>query len=406
MGLLSSKRALSLLAAGAGAVALSAAAGTGTASAACTSITGQGSSLQNLAQGTVWAPRFIAGTCTGITIRYTGNSSGAGLAAWSASGTAAPSHDAFVGTDDAPNTAQIASIRSNAGGSTGLEVIPTAQAAISIMVNLPAGCAASTGVTSLTANEAALAAAYSGTKPTFSALFPGQLTGTCGTVGTVFARSSSSGTTLNVKNYLSRLAGWTGPVTPLPSDWAGTVSTTASSGIVLANAVDTTASSIGYANLADAALPVANGGPAMGGSVVASGQGFFVRLPNASTGALPQSGSVSNCAGTTYAPSAGGALPTTTENADWSTVFGANTRATNYPLCALTYDLAYNVAYTGLNTRADGTRFNANEGDTVQRYLNYITGTLTGQVAINSNNYAPLPAAIRTLAAAGVTRVN
>ncbi len=53
MGLLSSKRAASVLAAGASAAALAAAVAPGSASAACTTITGSGATLQTVAQG-IW----------------------------------------------------------------------------------------------------------------------------------------------------------------------------------------------------------------------------------------------------------------------------------------------------------------------------------------------------------------
>ncbi len=129
--------------------------------------------------------------------------------------------------------------------------------------------------------------------------------------------------------------------------------------------------------------------------------GFYVTLDGQSP--LDASGldPISNCTGTVFS-----GLPATTANADWSRVFPNYTSTATYDICALTYRLAYSDAYSGLPVRSDGTRFTADEGDTVAKYLQYITSSTRGQVNIATQNYAPLPSLIQPTAAAGAGRVN
>jgi len=393
MGILSTKRVASLLAAGAGAVALAAA--PGSASAACTNITGTGATLQTLAQTAVWIPGTTA--CAG-NITYTGIGSQPGLNRWKADGTAgSPSTDSYIATDDAPSALQISNISTANGGST-VEVIPVLQAAVTVLVNLPSGCSAASS-NPLHADPAALQNAYDANTATFNDLFPGgQLTGTCSATIDPIARNSGSGTTQIFKKYLDIASpgNWSGDVTGDATWPAGSVvRATANGGSGMVAAVNSTDGTVGYANLADAQV--------RGLSETPGANGFWVYLPSAGdpsgwAGPLQDDGFgtlTSNCDSTNY-----GTVPSTTTNADWSNVFGVSLRPANYGLCGLSYVVALTYRYN----RVSGRTFN--EGDTVRQYLQYVTNSASGQLDIASHSYAPLPGGIATTAAAGAALVN
>lgn len=392
MGLLSSKRAASVLAAGASAAALAAAVAPGSASAACTTITGSGATLQTVAQG-IWIGNTSG--CRGIT--YTPTSSGTGRRAFGANGGTLTA-DAYIGTDEAPTASEITQIKAAVSNSSSIEVVPVAQAAVAVVVNTPSSC--TPRVNPLVATAAQIGRAYTttGTAPTWEDIFPNQFTAACNVaVASTFARSLDSGTTLNFKNYLIN----TGATLTLSgaASWPGTnVRTTATSGGNMVDLVNSTDGSIGYANLADAVGRRINGSSASAGA-------YWVNLPNSSGSASPQvtlgSGDTqSNCSAARYASN-----PTTTTDADWSGVLpGAPSGTTTYPICAITYDVAYSADYSTISGRPAGT-YTFNTGDTVRNYLTYVTGLLTGQAIIARRDYYSLPSAIRTIAATGAANV-
>src|SRR6202161_4571338 len=122
-------------------------------------ITAQGSSLQKDAQLNVWNPDFNTETkskaaCAGAkgqgtlgkpAVKYTSTGSGAGLEAWGVN-KQTPNYttNAFVGTDEPPNAAQIAEIEANETTLVPNTVlsIPVVQESVAVVVNLPTGCTA------------------------------------------------------------------------------------------------------------------------------------------------------------------------------------------------------------------------------------------------------------------------
>ena len=94
--------------------------GASSASAACSgTIKGQGSSLQRIAQQENWIPSYTAESCTTgthATPEYTSSSSGTGLAAWGATGSAITREWTYIGTDDGPSSTQITNMKTAAGG--------------------------------------------------------------------------------------------------------------------------------------------------------------------------------------------------------------------------------------------------------------------------------------------------
>jgi ABC-type phosphate transport system substrate-binding protein len=329
-------------------------------------IIGQGASLQKVAQQNVWIPKFQTEVCNSgkfPTVTYESTGSGAGLKEWNADGAKGSlNHERlFISTDDAPTTEQINNIKSVAGGSNVL-VIPVAQTAIAIVANPPAGCT----VENITNPD--LEKVFRGQFLTWNQL--GTDSGTCNSPITRVVRLDGSGTTYQFKNYLSLAntkglacttggtegkASWkelqpitnteTGaPNTTWPVSCEGTTLSTLTrpaktGGGEVVKTVNATEGSIGYASLPDAKansakviLNVGNNGQ-KGAAEATFGNPVD-----------PGKAGVANCGSTTYVVPENARKLGTALDVDWSKVFGANAAigGTAYPLCTLTYELAFN----------------------------------------------------------------
>jgi ABC-type phosphate transport system substrate-binding protein len=344
--------------------------GMGASSAAaaplCTggNIIGQGSSLQKIAQQNVWIPKFQTEVCNSgkfPTVTYESTGSGAGMKEWNYDGVKGNlNHERlFIGTDDAPTPEQINNIKSVAGGSSVL-VIPVAQTAIAVIANPPEGCT----VESITNSE--LEKVFRGTFTTWSKLATAE--GTCGSPITRVVRKDGSGTTFQFKNYLSIAntgglpcttggtsgkASWkelepisnseTGaPNTTWPESCTGTTLSTvirpgANGGGEEVKKVNATAGSIGYASLPDAK----SNNAAVILNLQNNGQKSAAEATFASPVGAP---GIANCAATQYVVPEAARKIGTGLDADWSKAFGAQAAigGTAYPLCTLTYVLAFN----------------------------------------------------------------
>lgn len=384
-------------------------AGSASAALSCTgnNIIGQGSSLQKIAQQEIWAPAFSSSICnsgTFPTVTYESTGSGAGMAEWNYDGKKGSlNHEReFIGTDDAPTTEQIGNITSVAGGAS-LLVIPVAQTSISIVANPPNGCT----VEEIT--NADLEAVFRGGFTTWSKLSTAE--GTCSSPITRVVRFDGSGTTYQFKNYLSKInkaglpcttggtegkASWK-ELEPITNGETGAPNTTwpetckertlstlvkpaAKGGGEVVKKVNATEGSIGYAALPDAKansakaiLAVQNNGQKAEGATFAS----------------PASGGSANCASAQYEVpvQARNQVGSTGLNADWSKVFGANPGigGTSYPLCTLTYDLAFN------SYQKAGFKFK--DEVTTHDYLKEYLVTEAGQTALVAaeKGYGALP---------------
>ncbi|MDO8188664.1 hypothetical protein Q5424_17200 [Conexibacter sp. JD483] len=390
MGLLSAKRGIAVLAAGVATAALSTAA-TGVASGATyTDLTGEGSLLQSIAQSSIWGSGYST-LSGGRTLTYTANDNALTAIGANALGNV-PTHLEVYATDDPPSATGIANIRSNAGGTTGVEVIPVAQAAIAVIANLPTGC---TGTGPLNARPAQIARAYNSGGATAADVFGTAVSGTaCTGLMTPVAYARPSGMTLNFKRYLA-LRGYSGAVDALAGTWPANVRASASSGGNLVSLVNTTKGSIGYVALAHAI----SGGL----TTTSTTAGFIANVDGQAAQVRVGTRVRSNCNGAAYT-----STPFTTANADWNGVFPdlANPSYSGYPICALTYVLGYSDPYTSLPTRATGGAFTAAEGLSVAAYYQYVTGSLSGAIDINAQNYAALPGTIQAIAATGAARIN
>jgi ABC-type phosphate transport system substrate-binding protein len=376
--------------------------GTAAAAPACTgnSITGQGASLQKIAQLNVWGPSFGTNICNKGSfpkIAYNSTGSGAGLKEWNHDGVKGSINTglAFISTDDAPTATQIANIKSVAGTAQ-LTVIPVTQTAIAIVANPPAGCA----VEEITNGN--LTAVFEGRFLNWSDLATAE--GTCNSPITRVVRKDGSGTTYQFKNYLFQANKKALPCTgeekqtwqqlePITNGTTGAPNTTwpekcgektlsalvkpgNTGGGEVVKTVNTTAGSIGYAALPDA---MAN---KTGSTAVLAVQNNGLGPASEATFASPASGSTANCGTMSYKTPAN---VNTGLDLDWSGVFGAKPAIGEggYPLCALTYMLAFH------GYQAAG--FAQKDEITVRDYLTEYITQAAGQSDIASNFYSPLP---------------
>jgi Fibronectin type III domain/Protein of unknown function (DUF3616) len=363
-------------------------------------IVGAGSSVQEIAQSEVWKPRFEDTLCdsgTHPTISYQSVGSGAGMQAWSFDGVkgSIDTNRSYIGTDAPPSAAQIANIESAAGGAQ-LAVIPVAQTAIAILANPPAGCT----VDQITNSN--LAAVFEGRIASWDKV-EGAAGAGCKAPSTRVVRADASGTTYQLKNYLFQLykkglfcteGGTEGrlswremePLETSNTAWPEACFEKSLSKVVRAgegpggiaevNKVDETPGGIGYAALPDAKA-IAKGGTEIL-ELQNNGQrsGFEAEFADPATVK-----GTANCGGISYTGFKLGA----SLDVDWSGVFGARPAVggTSYPLCALTYDLAFH------GYRAAG--FAEGQEITVRDYLDDYVVQAAGQAEIAGNYYSRLP---------------
>jgi ABC-type phosphate transport system substrate-binding protein len=378
-------------------------AGTASAALSCQgeNIKGEGSSLQKEAQINVWTKLFSANICnkgTHETVTYSSVGSGAGLAQWNSDGALGHINTefTFIGSDDAPTKAQLSNMESVAGGAN-VAVIPVAQTSIAIIANPPVGCE----VTQITNQE--LEKVFEGVTIKWSKLEGATGGAACEKPIVRVVRKDGSGTSYQFKNYLSgaknkALACTTGLVPlgegetdknrtwtelePITNGTTGEPNTgwpekcaeaTFLTKLVRPNGtgggeevakVKSTEGAIGYA-----AYPDALAGGAKTLEVQNNGQVSF----ETATFAAPGNGSEANCNATKYV------VPTEARrgegsglSADWSKVFGAKATigGTAYPLCTLTYDLAFSkYSLVGYSQKAEITAH-----DYLKEYVEAATG--------------------------------
>jgi ABC-type phosphate transport system substrate-binding protein len=437
MRLLSAPRLMPACIVSAAAVAALAAPGAANAAlgAQCSgsNITAQGSSLQKDAQLNVWNPDFNTSTknklaCAGAkgqgtlakpTVKYTSSGSGAGLEAWGVN-KKTPNYEtnAFVGTDEPPNSAQIAEIESNETKliPNTVESIPVVQESVAVLINLPANCVASSKNAKgrLALSNVTLEGIYRGTITKWSQITEdGDALSGAGCVTTTaitpIVRKDQSGTTHIFKKYLSLIN-----ETPFKTEkeenktWTevseGTENTTwplaakvvkpaSTGGGALIAEVAAKPGSIGYANLAEARL---NGNFTSTDKEGPGAQRFWAELQdNGVSTAKPKYADPSsnhdeateaeaNCKNTEYT-NGSVAFPPKNVLEPWNEVT-TNTIETKYTLCGLTYDLAFTSfsAYPGTSL---------GEATTVNNYIQFVVNAKGsgGQKLIAKHDYLALP---------------
>jgi ABC-type phosphate transport system substrate-binding protein len=373
--------------------------------------------------------------------------------------------DGWVGSDDAPTAGQIGNASRSAPAASPIELtIPVAQAPVAVILSLPATCELLPTTVGkpirVEIENVVLDELWQGNKFASWEAFLKAVTLTnskvpaTGCTGAITreVRSVGSGTSYAFKNYLAQIdpSEWSQYATDYVN-WPGTYETSFGghenkSGGNLAEHVAENPGSIGYANTADAATlygclssagctagKVAFNGEATstedGGS--AKHQILWAKIQNngisttgagyagpqtSPTGATKASEFVGNCATSKITPSEYGA-PHSPEDS-WNGVLASDPDATAdlsgnfYPICALTYDLAWkHYEETNLKTFYNNTtEGTTDEGilNTVKNYLTYVTSSAAGegQAAIQSFFYQELPSALQVKAAAAAAAIN
>jgi ABC-type phosphate transport system substrate-binding protein len=285
------------------------------------------------------------------------------------------------------------------------------------------GIAAGTTVVSVTGStvELSKAATKTETKSTLTFAEPCNNTETIQTV----AREDGSGTTHIFKRWLN-WANESALSTPKgnrtwdelseggeSTNWPTGVPTLKASGSPkLVEKVATTPSSIGYANLADARnVSWAGGfGEPNGGEI---DQKFWALVENEVKSGKPayadpssdkESGTRAdaNCADTVFSNGLA-AFPPPSVESNWNEVT-ADKSSKTYPICGLTYDLAFaNYESYDLGT------FPTTQGEatTVENYLEFVLNSKGGQKEITvKQDYEALPKAVLTKALEGLPLIN
>lgn len=361
-------------------------------------IVGQGASLQKIAQQNVWGPNFETNVCNKgahPTVTYNSTGSGGGLKEWNHDGARGSINTAlqYIATDDAPTAAQIGNITSVAGGAD-LLVIPVAQTSITVSAHPPAGCT----MEEVTNND--MEHALRGTLTNWEQF--ATASGSCNAPVKRVVRQESSGTTYQFKNYLYKLRSTSSlpcigkswqELEPIEAggspniDWPESCEARTLSPLLrgagnggVASTIKSEEGSIGYVALADAE---AAGAPL---EILELQNNGLDPDPGEASFASPVVGTTANCGNQVY-PVPAGARSTigTGFNVDWSSVFGAKPYigGSNYPLCALTFVLAFH------GYQAAG--FTEDNETTVFTYIRRYMVNTEGQSDINGNFYSSLP---------------
>lgn len=379
----------------------------------------------------------------------------------------------FCGTDEAPNETQKNEIESHKKGVIGeaesLETIPVLQGAVAIIVHLPEGCKASASATvngksetlgRLVLDNATVAGIYSGTINTWAEVLAaqgehGKDAITCSnpeekndTIQRV-VRTDHSGTTHIFKAYLALVnpseklkmeeykeayeGSSTGCHKTFPAEemlWSEVSEAcqnqrwpeaahvirnkeTGNPGVI--NLVNSTPSSIGYADLAVAREYKFFSEKGVGGENKKgeANTRFWAPIQNSSvagaTYADPSGDqdtyklNSSNCKNTDFVESGEKAFPPASTRALWNQAKAALVEE-HYPICGLTYDLAYRQYEPYLTE----TPFAANGkaiATTVENYLNYEVSSKGGGKEIKKRDYEALPKNIIKEAEAGIAEI-
>lgn len=395
-----------------------------------TTLQAEGSTLQKVAQINLWTPAYASACASGTHFNYTGTGSGAALSAFAYNGSTIKHEEAYVGTDEAPTSTQIANAKTVSGANP--VIVPVAQTSIAVVANLPSGCSFTGGITWKGLNKI-----FSGTVKKWSEVE--NATGCGSSEITRVVREDGSGTTFGFKSYLSTLEATKSAVgagsveTGVPThgvapvcatkkwgeirnnggspnlnlNWPENLHTTTVGGqsveegcftagtlspLVRANGgggvvttVKATPGAIGYAAYSDV---VAN-------TDISQAQ----KLENLSSEgvnkyAAPGTGTETkeaNCGGRQYT------VPTSSTGleVDWSAVLGNNPNiglekpGTFYPLCTLTFDLSWHGATSGYTNAGYGAH-SVEIGNAVRKYIasEVLEG---GQSLLNESGYQTLP---------------
>jgi ABC-type phosphate transport system substrate-binding protein len=353
--------------------------------------------------------------------------------------------DWYVGTDDPPTQGQLSEAQTAAGAKHGLAeiTIPVMQAPVAVLLSLPVGCKIESG-SAVDLPNAYIGQLWEGTNTpsgsdpggiqaqggyaadTWGAFFTqlGYSTITSGTPGAgqvlnesggceeaikPQVRETESGTSFAFKTYLAQInhpewgqyasdfVNW--PTTLIVKEDGGQVNDT---GGHLAGNTAATPGSVGYANTADAVGNGAFSNAATSSTFKSSTahQILWAEVQNNGksvagatfTDPLLPSSSIANCETSSLLPSDKGFPYSYTDS--WAGIVATDPNiatdagSSDYPLCALTYDLVWHH-YS--NTKLFGASGETAQdvANTVRDLFEYITGQ--GQIDIQSHDYTRFP---------------
>jgi len=397
-------------------------------------ITGQGAAVEKVAQG-VWTNAFhtsaVSLACNGTQgskgnplVTYSSTSSGAGLRSFGIE-PKKPEEisfgpgNAFVATAEAPNEKQQGEALSKESTDTPgtLETLPVAQFALTVYVNLPTGCTATSTASPgrLVLTDADLQGIYSGAITAWGGITGGgdalSPASPCNSDPiTAVVRKEKAGTTNVLKKYLGLIN--TGTLTTasgsetwdqlsegsLNAVWptALTVIKTTVEGD--ANEAETVAAnpgSIGYSNLAELRVTNLFSGSGNGPETAK----FWVEIENghkgtgqkekitykdpALNGDVTAAGSA-NCAKTVYTNGAE-PFPPPSVTETWNQVTTSITlKEKTYSLCNFTYVLAF-TNYSLLTGTSEA------EATSVNNYVKFLSSKKEGQTLLAGNDYLAVP---------------
>lgn len=428
---------------------------------------GQGSTLQELAQKKVWGSE--AGTLTDFngsanefacngsqgstgkpTVDYTGTGSGPGMESWYVKNEFGPGN-AFVGTDQPPNKEVEEKIEAKGSSANTVLTIPVLQAAVAIIVHLPANCVVTGNASGrLELNNIELEdifAAETTTKKAFTKWnqlgAQNALSGTgCNTEAEFsrVVRLEGSGTTATLEKYLNLInkkpviepgkktwliLGEELENTTWPNEAKHPVIRGKGSGGVIGELV-AHESTIGYVNLANARGSAAlvekgTGGLGTGGKgtqlfwAEVQNNGVGIKTPkytDPATNEDVEAKADANCKETLYTNGKVKFPPASTE-LPWNEVTTKTTEK-HYAICGFTYDLSSTnfEAFTG-GGATEG------EATTLQNYFTWVLNTEDskkvkgGQAIIEeAHDYLGLPTSktatqnVLKIAQAGAAKIN
>jgi hypothetical protein len=247
-----------------------------------------------------------------------------------------------------------------------------------------------------------------------------KVSGTCTTLPGLLVRSSNSGTTAGQKRYFATrtdTAEWLSVTSSLtraeepvwPTPVSSKIVACCEKGSQLVLSVYDSPGTIGYADLADSASAM---GVVWSKHTVGS-KSFWSGLAkveaNTEKASPEETGGGSNCKKAKYVGETNSVSP----GEDWSVAKQKNVNEVGaYPVCTLTFDLAWHkYETTALEPLYGGTSTTAEEtANTVRDYLHWIVSGIAdgGQelALLKSMHYGPLPKVIKEAAETGVNKTN
>jgi ABC-type phosphate transport system substrate-binding protein len=397
-------------------------------------ITGQGAAVEKVAQD-VWTNAFHTSSqslaCDGAqgskgapVVTYNSTSSGAGLRSWGAE-TKKPEElsfgpaNAFVASAEAPNPKQQGEILKEESTETAgtLETLPVAQFALTVYVNLPTGCTATSTAAPgrLVLTYAALQGIYAGTITTWGGITGGgdalSPASPCDSDPiTAVVRKEKAGTTNALKKFLGLIN--TGTLTTpsgsetwdqlsegsLNAVWPTAlvqVKTTVEGDANEAETVAANPGSIGYSNLAELRVTNLFSGTGNGAGTAkfwvevenshkGSGKKEKVTFQDPATNKDVEAAGSANCSKTVFT-NGSEPFPPPSVTETWNLVTTSITlKEKTYPICNFAYTLAF-TKYSLLAGTSEA------EATTVNNYVKFASSSKQGQKLLASNDYFAVP---------------